>query len=161
MRLLIGLLAVLLAVAASAGGAATQPSPVSLPGVPSSDGFNLDQLLNRQPSAREDRVEIMAWIEPSADAAEVVIALTPIGRAKLVANPGITVTPVEPDHLAWRSPLPYRLVGDAQYFMEPAVVRLPLGEPTLGPIELDVAYAYCLVDAVCLFGEERVTATLR
>ncbi len=111
MRSLIGPLAVLLAAAVSAGGAAAQPSPAPLPGAPSSDGFNLDQLLDRQPSAREDRVEVTAWIEPSADAAEVVIALTPIGRAKLVANPGITVTPVEPDRLAWRAPLPYRLVS--------------------------------------------------
>ena len=169
--MVVGLFGATLSVAAAAGGAVTaaESTPAPSLGAPpgAADGLQLNRLLDRLgPDAgapSKDAVEVAAWIEPTPGAAEVVITLTPTGKAKLVADPGITVTPADPDGgVAWRTPLPHHLVdAGAEYFVEPPTIRLPLGAPEVGPIDLDVEYAYCFVDTICLFGKKRVTATLR
>ncbi len=161
--------AALLAAAGAAGSVrAAESTPAPALGAPPGAGeLQLNRLLDRLgPEARvppKDAVEVAAWIEPTPDAAEVVVTLTPTGKAKLVADPGITVTPADPDGgVAWRTPLPHHLVdAGAEYFAEPPTIRLSLGAPEVGPIDLDVEYAYCFVDTICLFGEKRVTAALR
>ena len=175
MRSTVRLLGAALLGAVGTGAAAADSPPVG-PGSAATPGtgpapagdLRLDRLLDRLgPGASEIEavVEVAAWIEPAgAGASEVVLSLTPVGGAKLVADPGITVTPVvEPGGgVAWRMPLPYHLVdADAQYFAEPPLIRLPVAGREAGPIDLDVEYAYCVVDYICLFGAERVTAALR
>ena len=168
--IVVGLFGATLLVAAAAGGAVTAAESTPAPALgapPGADELQLNRLLDRlgpEASAPKDAVEVAAWIEPTPDAAEVVVTLTPTGKAKLVADPGVTVTPADPDSggVAWRTPLPYHLVdAGAEYFAEPPTIRLSLGAPEVGPIDLDVEYAYCFVDTVCLFGEKRVTAALR
>ena len=145
-----------LAAAAFSAAACTAPAATAA----AAEGFTPSPLLGDGVRApRDGGVEVAAWIEPTPDAADVVVTLTPTGRAKLVADPGITVAPAEPDDgVAWRTPVPYELVdADAGYFTEPPTIRLPLGAPEVGPIDLDVEYAYCFVDFQCFFGEEELT----
>ena len=165
------LLGIALLGATASGAASADYSPLgprSGAGPGLGDDLGLDRMLDQLgPGApkTDAKVEVAAWIEPAGTGdSEVVLSLTPVGGAKLVADPGITVTPVEPegDGVAWRTPLPYQLVdAGADYFAVPPLIRLPVAGREAGPIDLDVEYAYCVVDYICLFGEERVTAALR
>ena len=44
--------------------------------------------------APEGSVEVLGWVERSPAGAELVVTLVPKGEVKLVADPGVTVTPV-------------------------------------------------------------------
>jgi hypothetical protein len=126
---------------------------------------DLDRLIERFEAGApktEGSVELDAWIEGGPERTEVVVVLQPQGDFKLVADPGITITPTEQPGVEWLAPLPYRYVDpEIQYFTPPATVRLPFrasGEP---PLEILVEYAYCVVDYQCFFGEQRLTVAAR
>jgi hypothetical protein len=125
----------------------------------------LDRLIERfDAGARqtEGSVELDAWIESDAEGSAVVIVLAPKGEFKLVADPGITVTPTALPGIEWLVPLPYRLVDTAiPYFTPPASVRLPFRGAAGQPLELLVEYAYCVVDYQCFFGEELLKVSAR
>ena len=96
-----------------------------------------------------------AWIEPGTERDQVVVVVEPRGDFKLVADPGITVTPTAQPGVEWLVPLPHRHVDpEMQYFPPPATVRLPFRADGAAPLEILVEYAYCLVDYQCFFGEE-------
>jgi hypothetical protein len=100
-------------------------------------------------------VHLDAWIEPGTERDEVVVVVEPRGKFKLVADPGITVTPSAQPGVAWLVPLPHRHVDPAlQYFTPPATVRLPFRADGETPLEILVEYAYCVVDFQCFLGEE-------
>ena len=91
-----------------------------------------------------------------------MIVLEPQGEFKLVADPGITVTPTAQPGVEWLVPLPYRYVDpDTSYFIPPAALRLPFRADAGQPLELLVEYAYCVVDYPCFFGEELLTVAAR
>ncbi len=81
----------------------------------------------------------------------VAVTLTPDGATKLVADPGVSVVPVD------RLGLP---VADAvtlkdssrEYFTLPPVVEVTPGDADA----LRVEYAYCIVAKQCLFGDVTV-----
>jgi hypothetical protein len=141
-------------------------------GVAAADGADegesppdLDRLIeqfNAGAPQTDGSVELDAWIETGPERAEVVIVLEPQGDFKLVADPGITVTPTAQPGVEWLVPLPYRHVDpEIQYFTAPAAVRVPFrasGEP---PLEILVEYAYCVVEYQCFFGEELLTVASR
>jgi len=107
-------------------------------------------------AAPEGKVTVAGWLETSPAGTELVVTLTPSGAARLVADPGITVTPLAG---AAASPPgePVELVDpDLGYMTEPPVLRVPLPGHAGGPVEAQVDYAYCLVDTQCLFGEALV-----
>ncbi len=122
---------------------------------------SLDDLLQQfdaQAPEAPGGVRLDAWIETHDAGKEVVVVVTPEGEVKLVADPGITVTPAARLGVAWRTPLPHRMVDPGRdYFDPPATVRLPVTIEDEQPIELLVEYAYCLVDYQCLFGEQIVS----
>jgi hypothetical protein len=130
-------------------------------------GSSLDELIQRfgatpQPAPRGE-VRLDAWIESEGEEHTVVVSIAPEGETRLIADPGITVAPVgEQPGITWLVPLPHRHVDPArEYFDPPAAVRMPFsGEDDL-PIELEVEYAYCVIDFQCFFGEETVTAQVR
>jgi hypothetical protein len=99
------------------------------------------------------KVAVTGWLETSPAGTELVVTLTPSGAAKLVADPGITVTPLAGgDAVAPGEPV--ELVDpDLGYMTEPPVLRVPLPRHDGGRVEAQVDYAYCLVDTQCLFGE--------
>jgi hypothetical protein len=107
-------------------------------------------------------VKLDAWIEAGPERTEVVVVLEPQGDFKLVADPGITVTPTEQSGVEWLVPLPYRHVdAGIQYFTPPAALRLPFRASGEQPLEILVEYAYCVVDYQCFFGEEVLTVAAR
>ena len=115
----------------------------------------LDQLAPPAP-AGQGRVEVTGWLETSPEGTELVVTLTPSGVAKLVADPGIVVTPLAAGDAAPPGG-PVELVDPSLgYMTEPPVLRVPLPRHDGGPVEAQVDYAYCLVDTQCLFGEARL-----
>jgi hypothetical protein len=151
----VGLVAALGGIVAAAADGADEAEPRP----------DLDRLIeqfNAGAPQTEGSVELEAWIETGPERDEVVVVLEPQGDFKLVADPGITVTPTEQPGVEWLVPLPYRHVDpEIQYFVAPAAVRVPFranGEP---PLEILVEYAYCVVDYQCFFGEKTLTVTAR
>ena len=103
-------------------------------------------------------VRLDAWVETDDAGSQVVIAIMPEGETKLVADPGITVTPAQRQGVEWLAPLPLRHVDPGrEYFDPPAMVRLPFAATDGQPLDLVVEYAYCVIDYQCFFGEEALT----
>ena len=46
-------------------------------------------------------VTVTGWVETGARGADLVVHVEPRGAAKLVAEPGVTVTPLPRDGLTW------------------------------------------------------------
>ena len=110
-------------------------------------------------SVPQGSVEVMSWIERDGDAPELVVTLVPKGQVKLVADPGVTVTPVPRDGLDWKDLAPVSTIGAGQdYFSDPPTIRVPFAGEDGKPVEAEVEYAYCLVDYKCLFGTAKVSA---
>jgi hypothetical protein len=107
----------------------------------------------------EGSVEVVSWVERNGSAPELVVTLVPKGQVKLVADPGVTVTPVARDGIAWSDASPIsRVDPDQGYFAEPPTLRVPFAREDGRPVEATVEFAYCLVDYQCLFGEARTSA---
>ena len=121
---------------------------------------SVDQLIERFNAAApvQDGVRVDGWVEHGPEGAELVVVVEPRGAIKLIADPGITVTPTARPGVAWQTALPYRRIDPAiQYFTPPATLRLPFTASDDQPVELLVEYAYCVVDFQCFFGEETLT----
>jgi hypothetical protein len=128
-------------------------------------GLELERLIERfdgGASTAADSVHLDAWIEPGTERDQVVVVVEPRGRFKLVADPGITVTPTEQPGVEWLVPIPYRHVDtEIPYFPPPATLRLPFRANGVAPAEILVEYAYCVVDYQCFFGEEVLRVAAR
>ncbi|HEX5796244.1 MAG TPA: hypothetical protein VFY19_10405 [Geminicoccaceae bacterium] len=123
----------------------------------------LDRLIEQfnAGAPEQDGVEIDAWTETGPEGSEIVVVVAPRGATKLVADPGITVTPTARPGLAWGTALPYRKVEpEVEYFTPPATLRLPFTSRDREPVELLVEYAWCVVDFQCFFGEETLKVAL-
>jgi hypothetical protein len=122
----------------------------------------LGSLLNQIAPAKvpEGSVDVMGWVERDGDRSELVVTLIPKGQVKLVADPGVTVTPVARDGVTWQGDTPVsRVIPEGDYFQEPPTLRVPFAGGDGKPVEADVEYAYCLVDYQCLFGTAKVAAS--
>jgi hypothetical protein len=103
-------------------------------------------------------VRVDAWTEAGRESNALVVVVEPRGEFKLVADPGITVTPTAQPGVEWLVPIPYRHVdSELQYFTPPASLRLPFRASDDQPLEILVEYAYCVVDYQCFFGEQNLT----
>jgi hypothetical protein len=141
------MLAVLVASALAGGAQAAEPL-----------GSLLDKLAPAK--APQGSVEVTSWVERSGRNSELVVQLVPKGRVKLVADPGITVTPVPRAGIAWSAAAPVSEVDTGRdYFTTPPTLRVPFAGEDGKPVEAAVEYAYCLVDYQCLFGEAKVSAS--
>jgi hypothetical protein len=120
----------------------------------------LDELLQRYDPAAAPVPEltIAASVEAAPAGQAVVITLSPAGSTRLIADPGVTVTVTATPGVTWQVALPYRAVDTArEYFAPPLTLRLPFQAAAPATLELELDYAYCVVDAQCFFGEERLT----
>ena len=121
----------------------------------------VDRLLKQfEPGAPQTKgsVRVDAWTETGRESDALVVVLEPQGAFKLVADPGITVTPSARPGIEWLVPLPYRYVdAELQYFAPPASLRLPFRASDDQSLEILVEYAYCVVDYQCFFGEQTLT----
>ncbi|MCC2663468.1 MAG: hypothetical protein K0S35_1390 [Geminicoccaceae bacterium] len=123
----------------------------------------LDRLIQQfnAGAPEQDGVEIDAWTETGPEGRAIVVVVAPRGATKLVADPGITVTPTARPGLAWSTALPYRKVEpEVDYFTPPATLRLPFTSSDREPVELLVEYAWCVVDFQCFFGEETLKVAI-
>lgn len=151
---------VALVAAASLSGAAAARAAAAVDPRPDLDG--LIEQFNARARHTDGSVRLDAWIEDGPESDALVVVLEPRGEFKLVADPGITVTPTEQPGVEWLVPLPYRHADpEIQYFAPPASVRLPFRATGEQPLEVLVEYAYCVVDYQCFFGEEVLTVTAR
>ena len=84
----------------------------------------------------EGSVEVVSWVERNGNSPELVVTLVPKGQVKLVADPGVTVTPIARDGIAWigRQPDQPRR-RDQGYFAEPPTVRVPFAREDGRPVE--------------------------
>ena len=109
--------------------------------------------------APEGSVDVVSWVERNGAQPELVVTLVPKGRVKLVADPGMTVTPVARDGVAWASAAPVSEVDSGRdYFEAPPTIRVSFSGEDGKPVQAAVEYAYCLIDYQCLFGETTVSA---
>lgn len=154
-RLLAAPAAVVLMLGAPPLAGQVAPQPQASP-APSLD--TLLQQFDARASESRGSVRLDAWVETGDAGQEVVLMVVPEGDAKLVADPGITVTPAARIGVDWQAPLPHRLVDtERDYFDPPATIRLPFTSTDDQPLQLLVEYAYCFVDFQCFFGEEELT----
>jgi hypothetical protein len=155
-----GVVSVALMVAMSAIGAMAAHAAEGVEARP-----DLDRLIEQfDAGARhiDGSVRLDAWIEAGRESDALVVVVEPRGEFKLVADPGITVTPTEQPGVEWLVPLPYRHVDpDVQYLAAPASLRLPFRAAREQPLKVLVEYAYCVVDYQCFFGEEVLTVAAR
>ena len=106
-------------------------------------------------------VRVDAWTETGRGSDALVLVIEPRGEFKLIADPGITVTPTARQGVEWLVPLPYRhLDTELEYFTPPASLRLPFRASDDQPLEILVEYAYCVVDYQCFFGEQTLTVAM-
>lgn len=113
------------------------------------------------PRPPEGSVEVVGWVERSADRYDLVVTFVPRGQVKLVADPGVTVTPLVRPGVDWSAAEPVtRVEAGEDYFAEPPTLRVPFAGHDGKPVEAAVEYAYCLVDYQCLFGEATVSVPM-
>jgi hypothetical protein len=103
-------------------------------------------------------VDVVSWVERNGGQPELVVTLVPKGQVKLVADPGMTVTPVARDGVAWTSSAVSAVEAGRDYFAAPPIIRVPFAGEDGKPVQAAVEYAYCLIDYQCLFGETTVSA---
>ena len=128
--------------------------------MPAQAGEPLSTLLGQIAPAKAPAgsVEVLSWVERNGTRPELVVTLVPKGQVKLVADPGVTVTPVARSGVTWSAPAASSAVEPGHdYFREPPTLRLPFTAEDGKPVEAGVEYAYCLVDYQCLFGEAKVS----
>ena len=140
--------------------AATAALAVSLP-LPfaraSDDLADLLSSLGPAPAGLTGTIDVTARIERDGETSELVVSLVPVGNAKLVTDPGITVEPVPSANVRWQTKGPVTLTQDgAPYFAAPPTLRVPFDAKS-GKVDARVEYAYCIVDQKCLFGETSVS----
>ena len=147
-----------IAISAVGAGAALAADEVE----PRPEVDRLIEQFNAGARQTDGSVRLDAWIESGRESDALVVVVEPRGEFKLVANPGITVTPTEQPGVAWLVPLPYRHVDpESQYFTPSASIRLPFRTTHEQPLEVLVEYAYCVVEYQCFFGEEVLTVAAR
>lgn len=110
------------------------------------------------PETPHGRIVVAAWAEAAPGGGTLRVSVTPKGRMKLVADPGITVTPEARPGVVWHGRPPFALKdGRIGYWAGPRSLALPFEAADARPIRVRVAYAYCVVDSQCFYGEERLT----
>jgi hypothetical protein len=125
---------------------------------------NVDRLIeqfNAGARPTNGSVHVDAWTEAGRESDALVVVLEPQGEFKLIADPGITVTPTARAGVEWLVPLPYRHVDpELEYFTPPASLRLRFRASDDQPLEILVEYAYCVVDYQCFFGQQTLTVAM-
>jgi hypothetical protein len=131
-----------------------------LAATPCAAGDDLGALLQGIAPAKRPQgdVAVSGWVERGAGGTELVVRVEPRGAAKLVAEPGVVVTPLSREGVSWPAQGAQSELVGRSYFEAPVELRLPVSIAGAGAIEADVEYAYCLADYQCLFGAARVSA---
>jgi len=105
-------------------------------------------------------VGVLSWIQRRADQYSLVISFAPTDGTKLVADPGIRITPQPIAGVIWTDEIVEVRDTNLDYFKTPPRVELHFQQLDIVNISAQVEYAYCIVDQICLFGDELVTASI-
>lgn len=106
-------------------------------------------------------VRVEGRLERAGGATELVVTLTPEGGARLVADPGIQVVPLPGPAGPWTEVDRVERVERDRAYFEPFVeLRVPIAAGAVGEASAEVAYAWCMVDRICLFGHAIVAVPL-
>lgn len=118
----------------------------------------LFEMVEPRRSEPAGHVDVVGWIERGGQAPILRISITAMDGARLVADPGIRIEPVAETSTLWANAMPLEHVIEGKaYFDTPQTVDVVLSNQGIGLAEANVIFAYCLVDEICLFGEERVS----
>ncbi len=149
----------LLALLAAAPAAAqTSPQPGAETGAPGVDALVRGLVPGAAPTGA---VRIDGRIERDGERTELVVTLIPEGGARLVADPGVQVVPLPGPEGPWAAGPAVELVRpEGGYFDGPVELRLPVAPTASGAAAAEVAYAWCVVERICLFGDATVEVTL-
>lgn len=122
------------------------------------DGLVRDLLGEGAPAAG---VEVGGRIERDGEATELVVTLTAAGGARLVADPGVQLVALPGSAGHWAAVDRIERVGaPGGYFESPLELRVPVAAGASGEASAEVAYAWCVVERICLFGHAVVTVPL-
>src|ERR687884_1770684 len=100
------------------------PPPAPPPAGAADDLAGLLQGLG-SPQRPAGEVAVTGWVERGARGTDLVVHVEPHGAAKLVAEPGVTVTPVPRDGVAWPAGGAASDEPGGSYFTHPVELRLP------------------------------------
>ncbi|MCX8101192.1 MAG: hypothetical protein N3D77_08140 [Geminicoccaceae bacterium] len=125
---------------------------------------SIDQLLrDLAPADSVDagEVRVEGRLERTDAELALVVRLSPVGAAMLVADPGIQVLAMAGRDGPWAAvPRVEALDPAGGYFSGPVELRLPVLEGAAGEAVAEVAYAWCRVERICLFGHATVSVPL-
>jgi hypothetical protein len=127
---------------------------------PTARAGELDLLVNGLAAggeARSGSVAPLAWVERTGDGFELVVTLEPRDGAKLVADPGITVQALSDPRVVWGEMEATAVDPTRDYFLTRPVLRLPF-RGSAESVGARIDFAWCVVSALCRFGEAEVTA---
>ena len=102
--------------------------------------------LGLQPASQVVRVDAVREVD-----GQIRVTLTALDGVHLVADPGVSVVPVDRSGLPAAEPTALKDSGH-EYFDWPPVLQVDAGAAT----GLRVEYAYCVVAKQCLFGDVTV-----
>ncbi len=106
-------------------------------------------------------VRVEGRLERDGAALELVVTLAAEGGARLVADPGIQVVPLPGPDGPWTETARVELVDPGRAYFEPPVeLRVPVAAGASGEASAEVAYAWCVVERICLFGQAHVRVPL-
>lgn len=106
-------------------------------------------------------VRVTGRLERDGAAVELVVTLAAEGGARLVADPGIQLVPLPGPGGPWTETVRVELVDPGRAYLEPTVeLRVPVTAGASGEAAAEVAYAWCVVERICLFGQAHVRVPL-
>lgn len=106
-------------------------------------------------------VRVEGRLERDGAAVELVVTLTAEGGARLVADPGIQLVPLPGPDGPWTESARVELVDPGRAYFEPSVeLRVPVAAGASGEASAEIAYAWCVVERICLFGQAQVSVPL-
>ena len=121
----------------------------------------LGSLLRELAGEGAARIRVEGWIERDEGSRALAVRLVPEGGARLVADPGVQLVPLPGPDGRWAASEAIWLVDSGRsYFEEPVEIRLPVAEGATGSAEAEVAYGWCVVERICLFGTATVSVPL-
>lgn len=135
-----------------------------VPGELRSQTKSLGELFEKEQPVRAPKksVDVFGWIERSGTKSLARVSLTPKSGTRLVANPGVTITPVSESGSQWLSyEEVYFGLDGATYFDSAPVIDIGPVLENGEPVSADISFAYCVIESICLFGEERIEIATR
>lgn len=113
------------------------------------------------PARSEAYVRVEGAIQEQKGARALVVRLTPVGEARLVADPGIQAIALPGPSGPWAAVERLEIVDREQrYFDGPVELSVPVRDGASGEAAVAVEYAWCRIEQICLFGGATVAVQL-